>query len=366
MSASQRTMYVQAPQLQLAPRWARMRCLRRGIISSARQRASARPRVHAHMVPVIYSPQFLDHQVPPGHPECPERLVETVRLLRDESVVKFVEPKRVDQAGRFEAVLDAVLLVHHPDHVEEVREFSRTGRCVDDDTFITSNSFDVALLAVSAWMDGVDIVLETNAPAFVLARPPGHHATPYVSQGFCMFSNAAIAATYALKRHNLGKVSIFDFDVHHGNGTESVVRKESHMCFCSTHQSPLYPGTGSGDSHGPLNNILNLPLPAGTSWREYEGLLREKILPFFMNFDDARELLIVSAGYDALEDDPLGGMCMQPEDYARIVEMLMDGLGHSRILFGLEGGYSLNLERGIPSAIRHSVRALARAPSLMK
>ncbi|KAA8496514.1 Uncharacterized protein FVE85_0243 [Porphyridium purpureum] len=311
-------------------------------------------------VPVLYSPQFLEHTVPAGHPECPARLERTVQLLRDESGLELVEPVSIHEGGRLQDVMEAILRVHHQDHVDEIWEASeRGGRRLDGDTFISSSSYQTALLAVSAWMQGIDMVLDSNMPAFVLARPPGHHATGFMSQGFCLFSNAAIAAKHALEKRGVGKVGVFDFDVHHGNGTESVVRKDGNMFYCSTHQSPLYPGTGAADFHGPLGNILNVPLPAGIEWREYEKVLHEQIVPFLVSSGAAKELLIVSAGYDTLSSDPLGGMSLQPADFERLAEILFDCVGHGRIMFGLEGGYSLDLAHGIPQAIRHTLMACA-------
>jgi acetoin utilization deacetylase AcuC-like enzyme len=206
------------------------------------------------------------------------------------------------------------------------------------DTPVSPRSYDVALLAVSAWLDGVDSVLVNNNPAFVLARPPGHHATRDTGMGFCLFSNAAIAAYYALTQPGINHVAILDWDVHHGNGTEAIVQTNPQIIYCSLHQFPCYPGTGRKSDTGVYHNVLNLPLSAGSTFAQYQPVFEQQVIPFLSQFNP--DLLLVSAGYDANQDDPLAEMCLQPKDYSVFTESLLKIT--RQILFGLEGGYDLN------------------------
>jgi acetoin utilization deacetylase AcuC-like enzyme len=193
----------------------------------------------------------------------------------------------------------------------------------------------VALLAVSAWLDGVDIVLESGRPAFVLARPPGHHAYAQSGMGFCIFGNAAIAAISACDRLNLQRVAILDWDVHHGNGTQEAVWDRPDIAYVSTHQSPFYPMTGRKDEMGNHDNILNIPMRSGSAIAEYLPVFENQIMPFLRKFNP--ELLIVSAGFDANADDPLASILLKPEDFGIFTKLCLDLT--PKILFGLEGGY---------------------------
>jgi acetoin utilization deacetylase AcuC-like enzyme len=208
---------------------------------------------------------------------------------------------------------------------------------LDADTPISANSYDIALLAVSAWLDGVDEVLSKGNPAFVLARPPGHHAERNTGMGFCLFSNAAIAAYYALKQPGIQRVAILDWDVHHGNGTQEIVESDARIAYCSLHQSPCYPGTGSSSEQGAHNNVLNLPMQTGSTLADYQPVFEQKVMPFLKDFQP--DLLIVSAGYDANAADPLAGIALQPEDYGLFTDYCLQLT--RRIVFGLEGGYHL-------------------------
>jgi acetoin utilization deacetylase AcuC-like enzyme len=210
---------------------------------------------------------------------------------------------------------------------------------LDPDTLVSAKSFAVALLAVSACLDGVDKVLATNHPVFALVRPPGHHATKTTGMGFCLFSNLAIAAHYALEQPGVSQVAIVDWDVHHGNGTESIVESNPHIAYCSLHQFPLYPGTGRSSDRGHYDNVLNIPLPAGSGGQEYQAMFEKKLIPFITRFQP--DILLVSAGYDANHDDPLAMMSLQPQDYGLFTRYLLKIT--PRILFSLEGGYNLEV-----------------------
>jgi acetoin utilization deacetylase AcuC-like enzyme len=235
--------------------------------------------------------------------------------------------------------LDEIHRVHDPHYVEAVRQLAnRGGGYIDGDTPVSHRSFEVALLAVSAWLDGIDHVLHRGEPAFVLARPPGHHALSQIGMGFCIFSNAAIAAHYALEQADTQRVAILDWDVHHGNGTQAIVEMNPNIAYCSMHESPHYPGTGAASERGLHNNVLNLPMHSGSTMAEYKPLFLQKVIPFLQNFQP--DLLIISAGYDANHDDPLARISLQPEDFGVFTRYCLQIT--RRIVFGLEGGYDLN------------------------
>ena len=288
------------------------------------------------MLPVIYSDEFLEHKTGRTHPEKPERLSAIAAALCSTSFAHQLEwrsPTPVETT-----IIAAVERVHSPKHIQTVQELAQTGGgYLDLDTPVSPRSYDVALLAVSAWLDGVDSVLSSENPAFVLARPPGHHAESNYGMGFCLFSNAAIAAYYALEKPGIDRVAILDWDVHHGNGTQEIVEKHPQIAYCSLHQSPCYPGTGQASERGAYNNILNLPLPPNSAIAQYQPVFETQVMPFLTNFQP--NLLIVSAGYDANAADPLAQMLLQPQDYGLFAEYCLK-LTRS-IVFGLEGGYDL-------------------------
>jgi len=224
----------------------------------------------------------------------------------------------------------------------------RGGGYIDGDTIASARTYDVALLALSAWLDGVDIVLNSGRPAFVLARPPGHHARARSGMGFCIFGNAAIAAMSACDRLNLDRVAILDWDVHHGNGTQDAVWDRPDIAYVSTHQAPFYPMTGRKEERGAHNNILNIPMRSGSAISDYLPVFENQIMPFLRNFNP--ELLIVSAGFDANADDPLASILLKPEDFGTFTKLCLELT--PKILFGLEGGYDFDsLARSIISVI---------------
>jgi acetoin utilization deacetylase AcuC-like enzyme len=287
-------------------------------------------------IPIIFSEQFLAHQTGMGHPECAERLVaiqNAVQTSRDAEHFKWQVPTALAERNP----LPWLGKVHDQRYVQSVQQLAqRGGGYLDTDTVVSAQSYDVALLAVNAWLDGVDSVLQDDHPAFVLARPPGHHALRSQGMGFCLFSNAAIAAHYALEQ-GATRVGILDWDVHHGNGTQAIVESHRQIAYCSLHQSPCYPGTGAAHEQGEHRNVLNLPLPPGSTLDDYLPLFRQRVLPFLTQFD--LDLLIVSAGYDATQADPLAGINLQPQDYGTLTHECLKLT--RRILFGLEGGYAL-------------------------
>ncbi len=289
------------------------------------------------MFPVIYSEDFLQHDTGYGHPEKATRLSAIVKALKQapwQDKLDWQLPTAITDRD----VLSFVKQIHTLEHIDRVKYLAaKGGGYLDGDTPVSPRSYEVALLAVSAWLDGVDRVLEINNPAFVLARPPGHHATRDMGMGFCLFSNAAIAAYYALQQPQIDRVAILDWDVHHGNGTQAIVESNSQIIYCSLHQHPGYPGTGSSNERGEYDNVLNLPLDAGSTIIDYQQIFELKVVPFLTNFKP--DLLIVSAGYDANADDPLAAIDLQPHDYGLLTKYLLQIT--SRVLFGLEGGYHL-------------------------
>lgn len=287
------------------------------------------------MLPIYYSDEFLQHDPGLQHPECPGRLTAIVSALKAtdwQDRLEWRSPTPVDQRD----VMSWLEQVHSRKYIEGLRHLAnRGGGYIDGDTVVSPRSYEVALLAVSAWMDGVDAVLQSHNPAFVLARPPGHHAVREIGMGFCLFSNAAIAAHYALQQPDIERVAILDWDVHHGNGTQAIVESHPHIAYCSLHQSPCYPGTGSSQETGMHRNVLNVPMSPGSTLTDYQPAFEQQVMPFLKQFQP--DLLIVSAGYDANHDDPLASISLSPQDYGLFTEYCLQLT--RRIVFGLEGGY---------------------------
>jgi acetoin utilization deacetylase AcuC-like enzyme len=287
--------------------------------------------------PIIYSDEFLRHDTGSFHPEKPERLNAIVKALKQSPWRDRLE-WQTPTPTNIRDVLPWVEKIHDRAYIDRLHSIAANGGGrLDLDTPISTHSYEVALLAVSGWLDGVDRVLTTNNPAFVLARPPGHHAERERGMGFCLFSNAAIAANYALSLSGVERVAIFDWDVHHGNGTEAIVASNPNIIYCSLHQSPAYPGTGRASERGMYDNVLNLPMPPHSNFTDYQPMLVDKVIPFITNFQP--NLIIVSAGYDANWQDPLAEIDLKPEDYGNFTASLLQI--SRRILFGLEGGYHL-------------------------
>jgi acetoin utilization deacetylase AcuC-like enzyme len=289
------------------------------------------------MFPVIYSEEFLKHDTGRYHPERPERLTAIVEALKSvtwREQLAWRSPTPVATRD----VMPYIQKAHAQDYIERLQKIATSGGGgIDFDTPVSPRSYEIAALAVSAWLDGVDTVLTNNNPAFVLARPPGHHAVRETGMGFCLFSNAAIAADYALVQPQIERVAILDWDVHHGNGTEAIVENNPNIIYCSLHQSPCYPGTGKSGDRGQYNNVLNIPLSPGSTFASYQPAFEKLVVPFLSNFQP--DLLIVSAGYDANHADPLAEIALQPDDYGMFTESILKIT--RRILFGLEGGYDL-------------------------
>jgi acetoin utilization deacetylase AcuC-like enzyme len=300
--------------------------------------------------PIIYSPEFLDHLTGRSHPESPARLTAILETLKASECADRLSWHLPTPVAEREGLMSLLAQVHTPDHLDRVRRIAESGGgMLDPDTIVSPRSYDVALLAVSAWLDGIDRVLNTGKPTFVLARPPGHHAVADRGMGFCLFSNAAIAAYYALQQPGIERVAILDWDVHHGNGTQAIVESDPRICYCSLHQFPAYPGTGRATERGSQENVLNLPLPPGSTGTEYQQVFRDRVIPFISQWQP--DILIVSAGYDAHQNDPLASMGLTSEDYAQFIKKTLQI--HSKILLGLEGGYDLTaLSQSVAATIQ--------------
>jgi acetoin utilization deacetylase AcuC-like enzyme len=281
-------------------------------------------------------PDCLSHLTPPGHPERVERLEALAAALDGLSLDRRAAP----------LATEADLLLCHPQrYIDSVRSsIPATGyRSLDADTHVSPGSWNAALRAVGGCLAAVDAVLGGEvANAFVAGRPPGHHAEAELPMGFCLFGNAALAAKHALDRHGLARVAIVDFDVHHGNGTQALLWDEPRALFCSSHQMPLWPGTGAADERGASGNILNAPLAPGTDGHAMRRVYEREILPAVDAF--APELLLMSAGFDAHADDPLANLDWSEADFAWLTERLCDlAQRHcdGRVVSTLEGGYDL-------------------------
>jgi len=289
-----------------------------------------------------------DHVTPPGHPE---------RVDRYGAVLQALDAPQFAGLERLQAppAADADLLRVHPEHhLARLRDAAPADgwAMLDPDTPVMAGSWPAALRGAGAAVAAVDRVLDGAADnAFSALRPPGHHAERTRAMGFCQLSNIAVAALHALDQRGLDRVAVVDFDVHHGNGTQDALWDEPRATFISTHQWPLYPGTGAPSERGAHDQILNLPLEAGTRGVEYRRVFEQRIAPALMA---ARpDLILVSAGFDAHRDDPLGGLGLAAADFGWITARLCALAGDlcdGRLVSVLEGGYDL-------PALRDSVTA---------
>jgi acetoin utilization deacetylase AcuC-like enzyme len=303
---------------------------------------------------LITHPACLQHEPGEHHPESPQRLRAVLAALESDA---FAELKWQEAPA---ASTEELTRVHPEEYVEailRIRPATHELAMIDGDTLMSAGSAEAALRAAGAVVAGIDAVATGQAStAFAAVRPPGHHATPTVPGGFCLFSNVAIGARHAQIRHGIGRVAILDFDVHHGQGTQATVETDPSLFYGSTHQSPFYPGTGSPRERGIDNNVVNVPLLANSGSAEFRAAWGDRILPQLDRF--APDLVIVSAGFDAHLRDPLAQLRVTTEDFAWITgELLAIARHHARgrLVSALEGGY--DLEALADSAAAH-VRVL--------
>ncbi|HVT59360.1 MAG TPA: histone deacetylase [Thermoanaerobaculia bacterium] len=300
------------------------------------------------MIRVFTDPRCLEHQAPPGYPEQGERLVRILAHLSAQGwpATKAAQPAPPDRRSAVAAVHDEAYLGRFE------RAVARRDSLLDSaDNPLSPGTWSAAWGAVEATLAAADwIAAQPGAAAFAAVRPPGHHAEKSMAMGFCFFNNVAVAAEHLRRRHGAERVAIFDFDVHHGNGTQHIFEERADVFYASTHQYPFYPGTGAANETGAGDGAgatLNVPLPAGTGDHGYAEAIQGRVLPALRRF--APDVLLISAGFDAWQGDPLGGMAVSEEGFARWGEWL-GGLAAEacagRTLSVLEGGYDLeNLPR---------------------
>jgi acetoin utilization deacetylase AcuC-like enzyme len=282
---------------------------------------------------------MLRHQAPAGHPEHAGRLQAVLDAIADMPLDRREAPA-ADKA--------AIARVHPQAYIDALEPAFEEARAhsvrLDPDTYVSADSREASYRAAGACVAAVDAVLSGEDDiAFCAVRPPGHHAEPISAMGFCIFNSVAIAAMHALEAHGLRRVAVVDFDVHHGNGTQTVAEKEPRLMFVSTHQAPLYPGTGLAAETGIRGNVVNAPLPPGADGKVWRAAMEQSVLPALDAF--APELILVSAGFDAHKADPLAQMALDEDDFAWAGEKLRAlSLKHckGKLVSTLEGGYDLD------------------------
>lgn len=309
------------------------------------------------LVGIIHDQKFLRHLTDSNHPECPERSTAIEKRLKEEGLLNAenaLSPRL--------ATIEELHFAHSFPYIYQVEQETsscKTGdiKCLSTgDVVISKNSFECARLAVGAVLNGIDAVFDGHfSSVFCIVRPPGHHACRSRGMGFCIFNNVVIGALYALRKYPIKRVLIVDWDLHHGNGTEELVRNNPSIFYFSTHQSPLWPGTGKESEHG-CGNVVNIPIHAGSSSKKaildaYTYRLTAAMEAF------QPELILISAGFDAHENDPLGGLKLNEEDFGTLtdsVKKIANKFASGRIVSVLEGGY--NLEALAASAKIHVER----------
>ncbi len=307
------------------------------------------------MVTRLYShPIYLDHLTAPGHPERPDRLRAIAKVLDDEAFAAL------DRVQAPEGRREAILLAHPASYVDQLEAaVPAEGLArIDADTTMSPKSFVAAMTAVGAATAAVDDVFSGVADnVFVASRPPGHHAERVTAMGFCLFNNAAIAARHAQRTHGVERVSIIDWDVHHGNGTQDIFWTDPSVQYLSTHQMPLYPGTGAKSETG-VGNIINAPLAPNDGSDAFKEAFLSRVLPAIDQFRP--DLIIISAGFDAHHRDPLAQINLVEADFDWATAELMDRAGRfakGRLVSLLEGGYDL---QGLSTSVAAHVKRLMK------
>ena len=312
------------------------------------------------MTGVVYDDVYLQHEAK-EHPESPERLRACVEHLKKCGLwekVLLVPPRK--------APVEEIMRVHSWAYIRRVKEMSDTGGgFLDPDTYVTEKTFETASWAAGGVLSACDAVLTRKVSnALALVRPPGHHASASDGSGFCIFNNVAIAAKYLQAVYSIWRIAIIDWDVHHGNGTQSIFYADPTVFFLSAHRFPFFPGTGEAREvgTGPGTGFnKNVPLPAATTASDYvsrfSAALRDYVAPF------SPEFILISAGFDAYSGDPIGGLNLWPEDFARLTEQVLDlarKTAGGRVVSVLEGGYDL---MGLPACVEQHLTVLISPPA---
>jgi len=301
---------------------------------------------------IFTSNSSIKHDTGPGHPECPERIPAILNGLKKIQSQKLIWK----EIGSFDEKY--IELTHSQKYLEKINQSFPKEDLVflDGDTIVSKGSKKAAYDAVGGIINAIDAVMNQKFNnAFCVVRPPGHHAEKEQAMGFCIFNNVAVGATYLLEKYKLNKVAIIDFDVHHGNGTQDIFYNEKKVLYISSHQFPFYPGTGSKDEIGKFNNILNIPLKAGTVSEEFFNSYKkvyEKLNEFSPQF------ILLSAGFDAHKNDPLANVNLESKDYYILTKEIMKiakKVCDNKIVSILEGGYNLS---AIQESAKYHVEAL--------
>jgi acetoin utilization deacetylase AcuC-like enzyme len=302
---------------------------------------------------LITHPACLEHRTPAGHPERPDRLRAIDRVLEQE---RFQTLARVEAPA---AALETIALCHPMENVIMVRDATPNEGLValDADTSMSPGSFEAALRAAGGATHAVDELMSGKAKnAFVATRPPGHHTETARPMGFCLFNNAAIAVRYAQKKYGIDRAAVVDFDVHHGNGSQDIFWADKTVMYGSTHQMPLYPGTGAKSERGEHDTIVNAPLRPGDGGEQFRAAFENVILPRLRDFHP--DLVVISAGFDAHMRDPLANLNLLEADFDWATRKLMeiaDTHAGGRVVSVLEGGYDL---QGLANSAAAHVAAL--------
>jgi acetoin utilization deacetylase AcuC-like enzyme len=347
-------------------------------------------------VPVYFDSTNCWHRHIQYHPEQPARIEACIKALRervpsadlvdvavDESTLPNGAIHRPFSEKELSHARDMLIRVHKPDLVTNLAKRCRDSRqrridegkvplgfvgYIDDDTYLTTETYDVCLRATAAWIRAVDEGLSGKRTAMALTRPPGHHATNGLSNGFCVFNFAAAAAVHALESNPNLKVSIFDWDVHYGQGVADIVKNHPRARYVSIHQSPAFPYMGdTREVLGEHNNILTLPIVAETSWScGYQNIFEKEVLPFLKSESWEPDLILICAGYDALDSDELASVSLQARDYGEMTRQILQ-TSQAPLVLGLEGGYQLSEMAGggnLADAVVETVQELVNAPYL--
>ena len=302
---------------------------------------------------------FLEHDTGAGHPERPDRLRAIKKVIDTDQFSGLIR----QEAPWRDDVEAAIELAHPRSYIDRIQNSAPAhGQPIvrlDPDTVMSSGSWEAAMRAISAGLDAVDkVVLREVNNAFCAVRPCGHHAETAVPMGFCLFNNVAVAGMYARQKHGLERVAVVDFDVHHGNGTQEIFQADKDLFFASTHQMPLFPGTGALTERG-VGNIFNAPLRSGDDGVPFRTAFEERILPALRNFGP--DIVLISAGFDAHRNDPLASLALVEKDFAwatgKLAEVAEKQAG-GRLVSMLEGGYDL---QGLADSVKEHVAMLQEA-----